>query len=180
MLAGVKPRQYTYTDSRPHKSTCTDTLSAHTNTSTNSTKGLILFPSLADQGSVSGKYMYKHRYNVGPSSSWAQTFSLPSSCPWIPVPPVAGTWAYKPPRLLSHSSCWYGPLTHRHTPPHLTTLLLPLGAWAELDLSSSVLSKHVVFLLDLSASLVLPPHTIWHFCSQVQRIPLWTSSTPCT
>lgn len=90
------------------------------------------------------------------------------------VPPAAGLRHSVCPVASSLDpslrSCWYlgvqipkaaagtDALTHR--PPHLPTPL-PLRAWAELHLSSSALSRRVVSLLDLSASLVLPPHTIW-------------------
>jgi len=53
---------------------------------------------------------------VGPSSSCAQTPSLPSSCPWIPVSPAAGTCTHEPQRLQPRSSCEYK-LLHVHSWP---------------------------------------------------------------
>lgn len=87
-----------------------DTQSAHMKT--NSTTIFILLLSLAEHvgGPLQGMC-----YSVDPFSSWAQTFSLPSSYPWIPVCPVAGNCKYK----SVHSSCWYRPpctLQHMHFP----------------------------------------------------------------
>lgn len=73
---------------------------------TKTTSGLILCPSLAEQDEGL-KCKCIHMYNVDPSSSWVQTPTLPSSCPWIPGSPFCSTWTCKLPRLQPHSSCSY-------------------------------------------------------------------------
>ena len=62
---------------------------------------------------------HRDMYNLDPSSSWAQTLSLPSSCSWISVSPVTGTWTYESSRSQLHSSCWYRLFqSHTHTHTH--------------------------------------------------------------
>lgn len=86
---------YTYTWSATDQ---TDTQS--TQTSTGSTNTLMLFPSLAKQDGS----------RVRGSLQQLRLLALLSSCPWIPVSPVAGTWTYGPLKLLIYSSYW-----HSHT-----------------------------------------------------------------
>lgn len=47
-----------------------------------------------------------YMYRVNLSSNWPQTLNLPSSCPWIPVSPAAGTWTYE---AQPYSMYWYKP-----------------------------------------------------------------------
>ena len=78
-----------------------------------------------------GIYIYTHTYtySLDPSSSWAQTLRLPSSCPWIPVSPSASTWRYKPPRLQPQFSCYYRP-SHSHRKLSGTPLVSPSLLWS--------------------------------------------------
>lgn len=63
-------------------------------------------------------YSFPSNGNLSAFSCWAQTPGLSSSCHWIPVFPVAGSWTYKPMELQFHSSCWYRP-SHPCTPSSL-------------------------------------------------------------
>lgn len=89
------------------------------------------------------------------SRSWALT---PSTCPWVPVSPVSGTWTYEPPRLWLHSSCWDRCSdTHlqHHTHPHTT------HCWAsllELGLATQLMQK----LLWVTTLPFLPLHSQRH------------------
>ena len=76
---------------------------------------------------------YINVYNVGPSSSCAQTFSLPGSCPWIPVWPIAGSGAHKPP---------FGPSSPRHLAFLLSARRTPLCT------SSTPCTQEGIFYVD--------------------------------
>lgn len=135
-----------------------ETHTVHSRTDRN---GLILLPSLAEQigGLLVGICVCAY-IQCGCPHSWPHTSSLPSSCPWSPVCPVAGSWAYKHPRPQPCSSCWHKFLhkwTHM-TKSHLGfpwspgTTTCPVVSLLETHLfpgSQTTLSTHWLIWLDL-------------------------------
>jgi len=136
------------------------------------------------------------------SCSWAQVFNLPSSCPWIPVSPVAGRWTLEHPGQQPYSSCKYRhPCTHTRIQVvllvHTQTLwLLQRLPWTPLPSSSQLFpwsypQRHTqgtnpYHLLIISSSSISPcSHTLT--CTPTltpvvgtmdTRAPLTCGSTP--
>ena len=85
-----------------------------THMNTKSSNGLILFTTVAERDEGLLVEIYRYMYNVDPSSRWAQTSSLPRSCPWIPPPQLVALefHSLQSPQLLA---CM-GPAAHSLNP----------------------------------------------------------------
>lgn len=111
-----------------------------------------------------GESIYVHRCGVDLSSSWDQTLCRQSRCSWTPVSPASGTWTVKPPRLRSHSCCWYRPL-QKHT-QLMRTSLVP------------IVNLHVLSFTDIKDDPQRPIHPLLpsYFGLTIARDPTfpWT------
>lgn len=108
---------------------------------------------------------YRQMYKVRASSSWAQTLSLPSSCPWTHSP-AAGTRTHKLPRLQPHSYLDYHTLSQSHSWPGFPRSQ-ELTACAHTLRKAQILSQLEPALRDPLTTLLpghfaySPPHPAW-------------------
>ena len=120
----------------------------------------ILFYSILFYSILFYSILYLYLYRVDPSSTWAQTLSLLSSCPWIPASAVAGTWTYEPLRLQPRPDAGTDHLSHTHTRARAHTDTHKL-------LSPVTLVSHLLALMTygLSDPLVLLQLLHSHLCA---------------